>query len=93
MEMVRVGSNSEMERILPRGLGNTLVGADTTSLKHLARQLFVLLGNEVRAEGEFVDVCTFTSQIEDTDLGVLLGSSLQTNGKATADRPWVGTPQ
>jgi hypothetical protein len=68
--MVWVGSDSEMETFFAGNLDKVLVGADTGSFKGLGTQLFVLVGNHVHAEREFVDIGTLSSKIEDTDLGV-----------------------
>lgn len=48
-DVVRVGTNSEMERILSGGLDDVLVGANTRSLEGLGRDLLVLVGNQVAA--------------------------------------------
>ena len=47
-----------------------LVGANTGGFESLGAQLLVLVGDQVDAEGEVVDVGTLTTKIEDTDLGV-----------------------
>jgi hypothetical protein len=49
---------------------NSLVGADTGSLEGLGAQLFILVGNQVDAQGELVDVRTLSAKIEDSDLGI-----------------------
>jgi len=48
----------------------SLVGANTGSLKSLGTQLFVLVGDHVDAERELVNICTLSSEIEDTNLRV-----------------------
>lgn len=50
--------------------GHSLVGANTSGLKSLGTQLFILVGNQVDAERELVDVCTLAAEIEDANLGV-----------------------
>ena len=52
------------------GANDILVGANTGGFEGLGGQLLVLVGDEVNAEGEVIDVGLLTSQIEDTDLGV-----------------------
>jgi len=68
--MEGVSADSQMEGVLARRLGNIFVSANTSGFQGLARQLLVLIGNEVSAERKFVNVGTFTSEVEDTDLGV-----------------------
>ena len=50
--------------------GDSLVCTNTSSLQSLRAQLFILVGNQVDAERELVDVRTLSAQIEDTDFGV-----------------------
>ena len=61
-------ADAEMESVLAGGLGDVLVGANTGGLKGLARELLVLVGDKVAAEGEVVDRSTLAAKIEDTDL-------------------------
>lgn len=49
---------------------HSLVGGDTGSLKSLGAQLLVLVGDEVDAERELVDICALTAKVEDADLWV-----------------------
>lgn len=49
---------------------NSLVGANTGSLKGLRAQLLILVGNQVNAQGELVNVCLLASEIEDANLWV-----------------------
>jgi hypothetical protein len=49
---------------------NSLVGANTGSLKSLGTQLLILVGDQVDAERELVDVGTLTTEIKDTNLWV-----------------------
>jgi len=76
-----------MERILARGLGHVLVGANTSGFESLRRELLILIGDEVGAEGELVDVGTLTTEIEDTDL---LGERLDSfkRQKGGDGEPW-----
>jgi len=68
--MVWVGSDSKVETFLSRDLDKILVGADTGGFKRFGTQLFVLVGDHMNAEGEFVDIGTLSSKIKDTDLRV-----------------------
>jgi hypothetical protein len=63
-------TDTQVEGILSRGLGHVLVGANTSSFKCLTRKLFIFIGNEMAAEGELVNVGTFTTEIENPDFGV-----------------------
>lgn len=49
---------------------NVLVGANTGSLEGLRGDLLILVGDEVNAEGELVDVGLLATKIEDANLGV-----------------------
>lgn len=49
---------------------NVLVGANTGSLEGLRGDLLILVGDEVDAEGELVDVGLLATEIEDANLGV-----------------------
>lgn len=49
---------------------NVLVGANTGGLEGLGAQLLILVGDEVDAEREIVDVRTLAAEVEDSDLGV-----------------------
>lgn len=44
----------------------SLVGANTSSFQSLGAQLFILVGDQVDAEGELVDVRTLSAEIKDT---------------------------
>ena len=66
--MERMHPNTQVERVLSRGLGHVLVAADTGGLERLARQLLVLVRDEVCAEREFVNRRTFASQVENANL-------------------------
>ena len=60
--------DAEMESVLAGGLGDVLVGANTGGLKGLARELLVLVGDEVDAVRELVDRRAFAAQVENADL-------------------------
>ena len=49
---------------------HSLVGANTGSLESFGAQLFVLVGHQVHAHGEVVDICTLAAEIEDANLWV-----------------------
>ena len=66
--MERVDTDPQVEGVLARGLGHVLVGANTGGLEGLARELLVLVGDEVDAVRELVNGRTLAAQIEDTDL-------------------------
>lgn len=68
--MVRVGADTEMETFLSGVLDHVLVGANTGSFESLGAQLLILVGNEVDAEREVINLGTLAAQIEDSDLGV-----------------------
>jgi len=59
-----------VEGVLARVLGDVLVGANTTGLKSLGRDLLLLTAEQVDAEGELVNTGLLTTKIVDTDLGV-----------------------
>lgn len=59
-----------METFLSGVLDEVLVGANTGGLEGLGTQLLILVGDEVDAEREVVDVCTLAAQVEDADLRV-----------------------
>jgi len=68
--MVWVDADTEMETFLSGNLDEVLVGANTGSLESFGGQLFVLVGDQVDAEREVVDVRFLTAEIEDANLGV-----------------------
>lgn len=68
--VVGVHADAEMEGLTARHLGNVFVGADTGSLQSLGRQLLVLVGNEVHAQGEVVDGSALATQVVRADLSV-----------------------
>jgi acyl dehydratase len=49
---------------------HSLVGANTGGFKGLGAQLFVLVGDQVDAERELIDVRALATEIEDTNLRV-----------------------
>lgn len=68
--MEGVGADAQVETLLAGVLDQVLVGADTGGLEGLGAQLLILVGDEVDAEREVVDVRTLSAEIEDADLGV-----------------------
>lgn len=68
--MVRVDADAHVETVFTACLDHVLVGGDTCSLKSLGAQLLELVGNEMDASGEVIDVRALPAEIEDTDLGV-----------------------
>jgi hypothetical protein len=82
-----------MEGVLSRGLGHVLVGANTGGFQRLGGELLILIGDEMAAEGELVDVSTLTTEIEDTDLEAA-GFSLHSNLRGDWERTLgSGTPR
>ena len=63
-----VDTDTQMERVLSGGLGYVLVGANTCGFQSLTRELLVLIGNKVAAEGELVYGRTLAAEIENADL-------------------------
>lgn len=49
---------------------NILVRADTGSFESFRRQLLVLVGDHVDAEGKFIDIGTLAAQIENANFGI-----------------------
>ena len=47
-----------------------LVGADAGGFESFGRQLLVLVGDHVDAEGEFIDVGSLAAQVENADFGI-----------------------
>jgi hypothetical protein len=68
--MVGVGTNTQVETFLSGVLDHVLVGANTGGFESLGAQLLVLVGNQVNAEGEVIDLSTLAAQVEDANLGV-----------------------
>lgn len=69
-DVERVGADAEMETFLAGVLDEVLVGANTGGLEGLGTQLLILVGDEVDAEREVVNVGTLAAEIKDLDLGV-----------------------
>jgi len=65
-----MGADTEMEVILSAGLDHVLVGTNTGSLEGLRAQLLILVGNQVDAERELVNVGLLATEIEDANLWV-----------------------
>lgn len=62
--------HAKMERVLATCLHQVLVGADTSRLESLRRNLLVLAADQVDAEWEFVHAGLLAAEIEDADLRV-----------------------
>ena len=69
-DVERVETDTHVEGILSRGLGDVLVSANTTGLEGLGTDLLLLIAQQVDAEGELVNTGLLTTEIVDTDLGV-----------------------
>ena len=65
-----MGADAEVERLLSGGLHHVLVGANTGSLKGLGGKLLILVGDQVDAEWELVNVGLLATEIEDANLWV-----------------------
>jgi hypothetical protein len=65
-----VDTNTQVERIFSRRLGDILVGTDTGCFECLRRKLLVLVRDEMAAEREFVHGGTFTSKVKYANLGI-----------------------
>lgn len=65
-----MGADAQVETLLSGVLDQVLVGANTGGLESLGAQLLILVGDQVNAEGEVVNVGTLAAQVEDTNLGV-----------------------
>lgn len=65
-----VSADTQVETFLSGVLDEVLVGANTGGLEGLGTQLLILVGDEVDAEREVVDVRTLAAQVEDADLGI-----------------------
>lgn len=68
--VVGVYSNSYVEGVLSDSLHKVLVGANASSLKSLAGKLLVLVGDEVDAKREVINICLLATQIEDANLAI-----------------------
>jgi hypothetical protein len=67
-DVERVHTNPQVERVFASSLCYILVGADTGSLERFARELLILVGDKVTAEGELIDRSTLPAEVKDTDL-------------------------
>jgi len=65
-DVVRVGTDTQVEGVLATRLDHVLVGANTGGFKSLGTQLLVLVGDEVDAERELIDTSALAAKIEDT---------------------------
>lgn len=65
-----VDSDSHVEGLFTGSLDDVLVGANSGSLESLGRELLVLVGNEMAAEGEVIDGGLLSTEIVDSDLWV-----------------------
>lgn len=65
-----MSADTQVETFLSSVLDKVLVGADTGGLEGLGTQLLILVGDEVDAEREVVNVRTLATQVKDTNLGV-----------------------
>ena len=65
-DVVRVGTDAQVEGVLATRLDHVLVGANTGGFKSLGTQLLVLVGDEVDAERELIDTSTLAAKIEDS---------------------------
>jgi hypothetical protein len=63
-----VHTNPQVERVFAGGLRYIFVGTDTRSLERFTRELLVLVGDKVTAEGELIDRSTLAAEIKDADL-------------------------
>jgi len=65
-----VDTDSHVERLTTRDLGDVLVSTDTGSLKSLGGKLLKLVRDKVDTEREVVDGSSLSTEIIDTDLGI-----------------------
>ena len=65
-DVVRVGTDTQVEGVLATRLDHVLVGANTGGFKSLGTQLLVLVGDEVDAERELIDTSALAAEIEDS---------------------------
>lgn len=69
-DVERVQTHTDVELILAAELDQVLVAANTSSFQRLGAQLFVLIGHQVHAQREVLDVGLLATEIEDTDLRI-----------------------
>ena len=67
-DVERVHTNPQVERVFAGGLCYILVGANARSLERFARELLILVGHKVTAEGELIDRSTLPAEVKDTNL-------------------------
>ena len=70
LDKVPVSRRQSVSYPLDRGDVCSLVGADTGSFECLRAQLLILVGDEVDAARELIDIGTLAAQVEDADLRV-----------------------
>ena len=80
-------TNPQVERVFASGLCYIFVGTNTRSLKRFTRELLILVGDQVTAEGKLIDRGTLAAKVKDADLAkdcvsTLVGVTL------TTDAPW-----
>ena len=69
-DMKRVDPDAKVESLFSSCLHDVLVGADAGSFQRFGRKLLILVGYEMATEGEVVNGCTLSAEIENADLGV-----------------------
>lgn len=84
-DMEWVHTDTHVERILARRLGDILVGADAGCFEGLGAQLFILIRDEMAAKGELVNRGTLSAEIEYPDLGRV---SKYSSDVGWRQRPW-----
>lgn len=68
--VIRMGSDSQVEEILTRGLNHVLVASNTGSLQSLGSDLLVLVRNQVNGRWESVARRSLVTDVVNTQLGV-----------------------
>lgn len=63
-------SHADVELILAAVLHQVFVAANTTGFQSFGAELFIFIGDEMNAQWEVLDECSFSAQIEDANLGV-----------------------
>ena len=67
-DVERVDANAKMEGIFPAVFRHILIGANTSGFEGFAGELFILVRNQMTAEGELFNGGTFPAQIKNFDL-------------------------
>ena len=67
-DVVRMTSDSHMERILSTDLGKVFVCANTSSFKSFGRKLFIFVRHKMYTQRKFINTRLLASQIKNTDL-------------------------